>query len=62
MIPQIDTIWVIYAAAGLSGVMVAEAIYLLYAGQADRRTAINRRLRLREGSKLSQRDILIQLR
>ncbi|MCB1424947.1 MAG: type II secretion system F family protein [Brucellaceae bacterium] len=42
--------------------MVAEAIYLLYAGQADRRTAINRRLRLREGSKLSQRDILIQLR
>lgn len=62
MIPQIDTIWVIYAAAGLTGILVAEALYLLYAGQADRRTAINRRLKLREGKRLSQKDVLTQLR
>lgn len=62
MIPQIDTVWVIYAAAGLAGVLVAEALYLLYAGQAERRTAINRRLKLREVARLSQKDVLIQLR
>lgn len=62
MIPTVDTVWVIYAAAGLCGVLVAEAIYLLYAGRADRRTSINRRLKLRDGAKLSQKEVLVQLR
>jgi tight adherence protein B len=41
--------------------MIAEAFYLLYAGRKDRRTAINRRMKLQEG-KISQEQVLIQLR
>jgi tight adherence protein B len=41
--------------------MIAEAFYLLYAGHKDRRVAINRRMKLQE-SKLSQEQVLIQLR
>lgn len=54
-------LYLIYAAVALSGIMAAEALYLLYAGRSDRRTAINRRMRLQE-KKLSQEQVLIQLR
>lgn len=54
-------IYVIYAGAALTGIMIAEAFYLLYAGHKDRRVAINRRMKLQE-SKLSQEQVLIQLR
>jgi len=52
---------IIYAGAALSAVMIAEAVYLLYAGRADRRTAINRRMKLQDG-RLSQEQVLVQLR
>jgi tight adherence protein B len=54
-------LYVIYAGAALTGIMIAEAFYLLYAGRADRRTAINRRMKLQDG-KISQEQVLIQLR
>src|SRR4029077_20626393 len=41
--------------------MIAEGCYLLYAGRSDKRTAINRRMKLQE-SKISQEQVLIQLR
>ena len=56
-----STIYVVYAAAALTGIMIAEAFYLLYAGRSDSRTAINRRMKLQE-SKISQEQVLIQLR
>lgn len=51
----------VYICAALCGVMVAEAVYLLYAGRKDRRTAINRRIRLQD-RKLTQEQVLVQLR
>ena len=54
-------IYVIYAGAALTGIMIAEACYLLFAGSKDRRTAINRRMKLQDG-KISQEQVLIQLR
>ena len=54
-------VYVIYAAAALTGIMIAEAFYLLYAGRSDRRAAINRRMKLQE-NKISQEQVLIQLR
>lgn len=51
----------IYATAGIAGVMIAEAFFLLYSGSRDRRTAINRRMKLQE-KKLTQQEVLIQLR
>ena len=54
-------IYVIYAGAALTGIMIAEAFYLLYAGRSDRRAAINRRMKLQE-NKISQEQVLIQLR
>ena len=54
-------LYLIYGGVALSGIMVAEALYLLYAGQADRRISINRRMKLQDG-KLSQEQVLIQLR
>ncbi|TGP27272.1 type II secretion system F family protein [Mesorhizobium sp. M1D.F.Ca.ET.184.01.1.1] len=41
--------------------MIAEGCYLLYAGRSDKRTAINRRMKLAE-NKISQEQVLIQLR
>jgi tight adherence protein B len=52
---------VIYAGAALTGIMIAEAFYLVYAGRSDRRAAINRRMKLQE-NKISQEQVLIQLR
>ena len=54
-------LYVVYAGAALFGIMIAEAIYLLYAGKKDRRAAINRRVKLQE-KKISQEQVLIQLR
>ena len=54
-------IMVIYACAGLAGIMIAEAVYLLYAGRSDKRAAINRRMKLQEKT-ISQEQVLIQLR
>ena len=61
MIAEISPVHVIYAAAAISGILIAEAAYLLFAGRHDRRATINRRLRLQE-RKLSQKEVLIQLR
>ena len=54
-------LYVIYAGAALTGIMIAEAFYVLYSGRQDRRVAINRRMKLQE-SKISQEQVLIQLR
>ncbi|MEO5760322.1 MAG: type II secretion system F family protein [Mesorhizobium sp.] len=61
MFSGLSAIYVVYAAAALTGIMIAEACYLLYAGRSDKRTAINRRMKLQE-SKISQEQVLIQLR
>jgi tight adherence protein B len=58
---SLSPIYFIYAGAALTGIMIAEAVYLLYAGRSDRRAAINRRMKLQE-SKISQEQVLIQLR
>ena len=58
---RLQPIYVIYAGAALTGIMIAEAFYLLYAGRSDRRAAINRRMKLQE-NKISQEQVLIQLR
>lgn len=61
MFEGFSAIHLIYAGAALTGIMIAEAFYLLYAGSKDRRAAINRRVKLQE-KKLSQEQVLIQLR
>ena len=61
MFDGLSAIYVVYAGAALTGIMIAEACYLLYAGRSDKRTAINRRMKLQE-SKISQEQVLIQLR
>ncbi len=55
------TLYLIYVFAAVAGIMIAEAVYLLWAGRSDRREAINRRVRLQAG-KLTQEQVLIQLR
>ena len=54
-------IYVIYGAAALTGIMIAEAFYLLYAGRSDRRASMNRRMKLQD-NKISQEQVLVQLR
>ncbi|TIT61063.1 MAG: type II secretion system protein F, partial [Mesorhizobium sp.] len=61
MFDGFSAIYVVYAGAALTGIMVAEAVYLLYASRSDKRTAINRRMKLQE-NKISQEQVLIQLR
>ncbi|TPJ29326.1 type II secretion system F family protein [Mesorhizobium sp. B2-7-2] len=61
MFEGFSPVYVIYAAAALTGIMIAEGLYLLYAGRSDKRTAINRRMKLAE-NKISQEQVLIQLR
>jgi tight adherence protein B len=56
-----ELIHLIYLAAAACGILLAEAVYLLYAGGRARRDAVNRRLRLREGQ-LTQEQVLVQLR
>jgi tight adherence protein B len=57
----LELIHLIYLAAAACGILLAEAVYLLYAGGRARREAVNRRLRLREGQ-LTQEQVLVQLR
>ena len=52
---------IIYGGAALAGIMLAEAVYLLYAGTREKRQAINRRMKL-QGGQLTQEQVLIQLR
>jgi tight adherence protein B len=54
-------VYLIYAGAAFTGIMIAEAFYMIYAGRSDRRAAINRRMKLQE-TKISQEQVLIQLR
>jgi len=54
-------LYIVYIGAALFGIMIAEAVYMLYAGKQDRRAAINRRVKLQE-RKISQEQVLIQLR
>jgi len=54
-------LYIVYIGAALFGIMIAEAVYVLYAGKQDRRAAINRRVKLQE-RKISQEQVLIQLR
>jgi tight adherence protein B len=54
-------LYVVYIGAALFGIIIAEAVYMLYAGKQDRRAAINRRVKLQE-KKISQEQVLIQLR
>lgn len=61
MFEGFSPIYVVYAAAALTGIMIAEGLYLLYAGRSDKRIAINRRMKLAE-NKISQEQVLIQLR
>jgi tight adherence protein B len=61
VLEEFTTVHLVYAAAAICGILVAEAIYLLFAGSKDRRATINRRMTLQQ-SKLSQEQVLIQLR
>ncbi|UCI05297.1 type II secretion system F family protein [Mesorhizobium sp. B1-1-8] len=61
MFEGFSPIYAVYAAAALTGIMIAEGCFLLYAGRSDKRTAINRRMKLQE-NKISQEQVLIQLR
>ena len=61
MFEGLSPIYAVYAAAALTGIMIAEGLYLLYAGRSDKRTAINRRMKLSE-NKISQEQVLVQLR
>jgi len=57
----LELIHLIYLTAATCGILLAEAVYLLFAGRRARRAAVNRRLRLREGQ-LTQEQVLMQLR
>jgi tight adherence protein B len=56
-----SSIYLVYAAAAVCGIMLAEAAYLLVAQKADRREAINRRMKVSKKD-MTQRDVLVQLR
>ena len=53
--------YVVYAFAGITGIILAEAAYMLVAPRVSGRRSINRRMILREDS-TTQHDVLIQLR
>lgn len=56
-----DVLHLIYAGAALTGILIAEAVYLVFAGRGEKRVAINRRMHLQE-RKLTQQQVLVQLR
>lgn len=56
-----SSLYLVYAAAAICGIMIAEAAYLLVAQKADRREAINRRMKVSK-PEMTQRDVLVQLR
>ncbi|MEO1748367.1 MAG: type II secretion system F family protein [Pseudomonadota bacterium] len=53
--------YVVYAFAGITGIILAETAYMLVAPRVSGRRSINRRMILREES-TTQHDVLIQLR
>lgn len=61
MFSEFDSIYVVYAAAAITGIMLAEAIYILFSTSSERRATINRRVKLSR-NKISQEQVLIQLR
>lgn len=61
MFSGFDTIYIVYIGAAITGIMIAEAVYMLVSMNSDRRTAINRRMRL-ANENISQEQVLIQLR
>ncbi len=61
MFDDTNSLYLIYAVAGLTGIITAEAFYILYAGKKERRVAINRRMKLQD-KKLTQEQVLVQLR
>jgi tight adherence protein B len=56
-----NILYVVYAGAALFGIIIAEAIYLMMAQNADQRKAVNRRMVIQKKS-VTQQDVLIQLR
>ena len=56
-----SSLYVVYAAAALCGIIIAEAFYLVFARKSDARDAINRRMKLKK-REISQQDVLVQLR
>src|SRR5690606_24762072 len=54
-------LYLVYACAALFGILIAEAVFLVFSGRNDKRVTVNRRMRLQE-SKLSQQQVLVQLR
>ncbi len=56
-----NAIYVVYAAAAICGIMLAEIAFLLFTRNSDKREQINRRMRVK-AKEVSQRDVLVQLR
>lgn len=61
MLEAIPLNWVVYGLAAICGIIVAETAYLLFAGKTDKQATINRRMKLKD-NRLSQKDVLVQLR
>lgn len=61
MFSGFDGIYLIYAGAAITGIMIAEAFYMVFANNSEKRESINRRMRLSH-DKISQEQVLIQLR
>ncbi len=55
------SLYVVYAAAAICGIILAEAVYLVFARKSDQRDSVNRRMKLAK-KEISQRDVLVQLR
>jgi len=55
------TLYIVYAFAAGTGIMLAEAAYMLLTTGADQRKAVNRRMRLQQRS-VNQKEVLVQLR
>jgi len=61
MLEGLEIKWVIYAFAAICGIIIAETMFLMLAGNKDKRETINRRIKLKS-NKMTQRDVLVQLR
>jgi tight adherence protein B len=55
------TLYIVYAFAAGTGIMLAEAAYMLLTTGAEQRKAVNRRMRLQQRT-VSQKEVLVQLR
>ncbi len=61
MFSGFDELYLVYAAVAITGIMIAEAVYMLFSDSSEKRESINRRMRL-SSNKISQEQVLIQLR